>query len=295
LGKFNLSSSSPFLRSLDKNRQSAKGFTLIELLIVIVVLAVLTTILLVTLNPLTQIQKGQDAQRQQDLRQIGSALDTYYNDNNCYPKSIPSSGTSWTSADGKTVYMKKVPGDPTVAGGGRNYAYLTDGTDCPQWDVLLAKVSNTSDYNKNPNAQEKATLCPLTNMGTPCIPNNFAKYNYCVLSGTVNCNIVGTLSAASLDNTPIAPFVTPTNSPVIQPTDTPFPTPTLGPITPCSCANTIAHAYAGQSCQGGGWSDSGFDHSVYNFYCHGIGHFPCPGDPINGCCAGLDNPAATCP
>jgi general secretion pathway protein G len=289
LGKFNLSSSSPFLRSLNKNRQLAKGFTLIELLVVIVVLAVLTTLLLVTLNPLTQIQKGQDAQRQQDLRQITSALDTYYNDNNCYPKGIPSSGSSWTSADGKTVYMKKVPKDPSAAGGGQNYAYLTDGTDCPQWNVLLAKVSNTSDYNKNPTAQQTATLCPLTNMETPCLPTNFAKYNYCVLSGTVNCNLVVTLPATSLDNTP-------TNIPVNNPPiDTPMPTSTLGPVAPCLCANTIAHAPSGKGCSAGGWSDSGFDHSAASFYCHAIGHFPCPGDLTNGCCAGPDNPEATCP
>jgi prepilin-type N-terminal cleavage/methylation domain-containing protein len=38
LGKFNLSSSSPSLGTLDKKHQSSSGFTLIELLIVIIIL-----------------------------------------------------------------------------------------------------------------------------------------------------------------------------------------------------------------------------------------------------------------
>lgn len=290
LGKFNLSSSSPSLGTLDKKHQSSNGFTLIELLIVIIMLAVLTTLALVTLNPIAQIQKGQDAQRQQDLKEINSALDTYYNDNNCYPISLPPSGSSWTSSGGQTLYMQKVPGDPLAAGGGQNYAYLTDGTACPQWNVLFAKVSNTSSYNKNPTADQKATLCPLANMknssGNECVPANYPAYNYCVLSGSVACDTVGGLSAA--------PITVSSNPPGNSGGGTPGGgTPGGGtPPSSCLCANTVSHAFSGQACQGGGWADPGFDHSIYNFYCNN-NTYACSNP--QGCCGGTSNQAATCP
>jgi prepilin-type N-terminal cleavage/methylation domain-containing protein len=297
LGKFNLRNCFAYLRSLGKNDQSSKGFTLIELLIVIVILAVLTTILLVTLNPIAQIRKSQDAQRQQDLKQISTALDAFYNDKNYYPKlgstDVPIGGSYWIDTNNNsTVYMQKVPTDPTAGSGWQDYAYVTDGSDHPQWNVLFAKVSNTSDYNKNPTAQEKAILCPLVNMkdslGSTCVPTNYSKYNYCVLSGTVKCDVIVGLTAQSIGvgsgnggGGGIPPVI-----------NTPTPTPTLGPPPTCVCAATIAHGNGTQPCQGGGWSATGFDHSAYSFYCN-ADTYSCSNP--QGCCGGPTNPAATCP
>ena len=162
---------------LNKNEQS--GFTLIELLIVIVILAVLATMTLVALNPFAQLQKGQDAKREQDLKQIATALDTYYNDKNSYPTALPA------LQSGTPVYMKKIPNDPSFANGWKNYGYLTDGTS-RQWNVLFARVSNTVNYNKTSNAQEKSTLCPLIKMGCP--PTAASGYNYCIVSGNIDTN-----------------------------------------------------------------------------------------------------------
>jgi general secretion pathway protein G len=190
LGKFNFSKSNRSSRFLN----SDKGFTLIELLVVIIMLGVLATFTIMTLDPMTQIQKGQNAQREEDLKQLNSALDTYYNDNNCYPQSagnIPAPGNSWTSSDGKTVYMKKVPGDPSANSGWQNYAYVTDGTTCPQWNVLFAKVALPPKSSEVTDPMQIATRCPLVNVGGTCVPQNFdSGHTYCVLSGNIDCTAI---------------------------------------------------------------------------------------------------------
>jgi prepilin-type N-terminal cleavage/methylation domain-containing protein len=100
------------------------GFTLIELMVVIMILGILATIGLVIFSS-AQV-RGRDAQRKSDLKQISSALEIYYNDYETYPASsngqilgCPSSTSTactWDYGqftDGKTIYLKAVPGDPT--------------------------------------------------------------------------------------------------------------------------------------------------------------------------------------
>lgn len=164
------------------------------------VISILTMAVLTTLNPITQIQKGQDAQRQQDLKQITNALDTYYNDKNYYPTTIPQGGASW-AGDGTTVYMKKVPSDPAASNGWKKYAYVNaytiDGTSSrPQWNVLFAKV-NFTPKDTTDGATVNSTACPLKQMG--CFPENYTGYNYCVISGSIDStacqNIKGFISS----------------------------------------------------------------------------------------------------
>lgn len=57
----------------------SKGFTLIELLVVLVIIASLATLL--TANFVGVRQRGRDAQRKSDLRQIQSAFELYRADN----------------------------------------------------------------------------------------------------------------------------------------------------------------------------------------------------------------------
>lgn len=178
---------------------------------------------------MAQIKKGQDSQRQQDLKQLNSALDAFYNDKNCYPQSIPQSGTTW--ANGQTVYMQKVSSDPTAINGGQNYAYVTDGSTCPQWNVLFAKVNST------PNV---TTACPLNQMSN-CFPTNNTKgYNYCVISGNVACPTllgIGDIAGYSI--------LSPSGgggggTPPPTPTNTPIPTPSGPTPTPCLCGSVAA-------------------------------------------------------
>lgn len=202
------------------------------------------SLLFVLINPVKQIQKGQDAKREQDLKQVNTALDTYYNDKNCYPLSL-SFDSSWTP------YMQKIPQDPAFAGGGSSYIYINDGSNCPQWNVLFAKIS----YKP-----ASSVSCPLEQL-TNCVPSNYVSlgYNYCVLSGKVDCAVISAsvLPIPQPTSTP-TPLPTPTPGPTSTPTLTATPTftPTPTPFcsldysctgTPLKC-NVVLPAGTGQYC-----------------------------------------------
>ena len=63
-----------------------RGFTLIELLVVVSLIGVLATLVLANLNAARQ--RGRDAQRKSDLRNIQTALRLYYNDFDKYPANM---------------------------------------------------------------------------------------------------------------------------------------------------------------------------------------------------------------
>lgn len=153
---------SNFKRSASLFR-ALKGFTLIELIIVTGILGILAGFTLFTLNPFTQFDKAKDSQRQNDIKSIQTAADTFYNDNNCYP-------TSLSSLDER--YIKSIPNDPA----GENYVYIPDPSDCPQWNVLVGKLS------QKPTS---SVSCVLEDFPEACVPTNYDElgYNHCVLSG----------------------------------------------------------------------------------------------------------------
>lgn len=171
---------------------------------------VLLSFLLLFIDPFKQINKARDAQRIQNLKQTNNALDSYYNDTNCYPLSL-SFGNSWQQ--GSAVYMKKVPQDPSCYPGGSCYAYVVDSSTCPQWNVIFAKL-----YSSSVNAP----LCTLEQY-SDCVPSNYAQsgYNYCVVSGEVDC---AQITSMALPASGGAPSGTPTVPPTAGPTATPTPT-----------------------------------------------------------------------
>ncbi|MDD5290385.1 MAG: prepilin-type N-terminal cleavage/methylation domain-containing protein [Patescibacteria group bacterium] len=94
-----------------------KGFTLIELLVVIAIIGLLSTLAVVALN--NARAKSRDAKRVSDIKQIQTALELYYQDNNGYP----SAGAMPTSiATGGNTYMGVVPTNPTPNGITYTYA-----------------------------------------------------------------------------------------------------------------------------------------------------------------------------
>lgn len=117
-----------------------KGFTLIELLVVIAIIALLSTLAVVALG--SARQKSRDAKRLSDVKQIQTALELYFTDQNGYP-TAPTGGVLGSTAakclgangfhantTGDTctspVYMGLVPSNP--APGGADYAYSASST-----------------------------------------------------------------------------------------------------------------------------------------------------------------------
>lgn len=240
MGKLNLSARL-------KPSWNLKGFTLVELLIVISMIGIMISFLILFLDPFKQIEKARDSQRQQSLKQINSALDTFYNDNSCYPPSL-SFGNSWQQ--GEAVYMKKIPQDPSCTGGGSCYAYVTNtSSSCPAWNILFAKI-----YQSSVNSP----TCALEQLSS-CLPSNYYQsgYNYCILSGEVDCAYISSLSlpadaGAGTGGTGGTGGTTPT------PTSGSMPTPTPTGVSGCSkdysCTgnplrcNVIAPPGSGQYC-----------------------------------------------
>jgi len=105
-----------------------KGFTLIELLVVIAIIGLLSTLAVVALN--SARQKSRDAKRVADIKQIQTALELYFADNNTYPVEVSAvvlgdgaTGDTLCGSGGfagtctGTTYMGLVPSAPTPADG----------------------------------------------------------------------------------------------------------------------------------------------------------------------------------
>ena len=105
-----------------------KGFTLIELLVVIAIIGILATLAVVALQ---QARKNaRDAKRIADVRQMQTALELYFNDNQYYPNAVTAGDTI---ASNGVTYMNIVPTAPTPADGtctatSNNYVYTGTGT-----------------------------------------------------------------------------------------------------------------------------------------------------------------------
>lgn len=127
----------------------------------IAILGVLVTIGLVSFA--SAQARGRDTERKSDLKQIATALELYYSDYGKYPTSIggeiggcPSttpvacvwgaSGSSSQFTDGKTVYFKAIPKDPSS---NFNYYYcaVTVGSVANQGFQLFAKLENSQDQD----------------------------------------------------------------------------------------------------------------------------------------------------
>lgn len=141
--------------------KSSAGLTLIELLVVIIVLITFIGTFLIMFDPARQLNRAKDAQRQHDLASLKTALDTYFNDKNCYPAAL---------FNLVTTYIQKLPIDPITK---VSYPYENDDSACPQWVVLYAKLSLPSE-----------SACQLA---ATCRPRNFSTNYACVPLGSVNC------------------------------------------------------------------------------------------------------------
>ncbi len=126
------------------------GFTLLELLIVIVIIGILAVLIVpnLTAGP----QRARDSQRKSDMRNVKTALETYFNDNNQYPGGTGTTGYAGLSTTLVPSYIKTLPVDPK---GGTTaapiYQYTATpggcapgGTACTSYS-LQATLENTKD------------------------------------------------------------------------------------------------------------------------------------------------------
>src|SRR3990167_6664867 len=114
-----------------------KGFTLIELLVVIAIIGILSSVVLASLN--SARQKGRDARRISDVKQIQLALELFYDSNAGYPTGIY--GTILTGPG----YISAVPTDPS------DNTACTDGAQASCYDY--GQLSSGGSYELGANLE----------------------------------------------------------------------------------------------------------------------------------------------
>ena len=129
------------LGSQIKKHKSGAGFTLIELLVVIAIIGLLSTLAVVALN--SARLKARDAKRIDDVKQIQTVLEFYFNDSDSYPYdgggggyvlgvdvTCLGSGGFLAAGCSSPIYMGLVPSNPTPNGTAYTYNALSAGSGC---------------------------------------------------------------------------------------------------------------------------------------------------------------------
>lgn len=147
-----------------KKQSTTSGFTLVELLVVIVIISILAAILMANFVGIRQ--RGRDAERKSNLRQVQAALELYRADSGTYPSTLYSSGClgAFTGAGSTPVYMQKIPCDPmgTSSYNGGSYYYFSPSGNATYF--LIACLENGSDKDSNNlSAPPAGSGAPSTN------------------------------------------------------------------------------------------------------------------------------------
>ncbi|MBU4375336.1 prepilin-type N-terminal cleavage/methylation domain-containing protein [Patescibacteria group bacterium] len=123
-----------------------KGFTLVELLVVIAIIGLLSTLAVVALN--NARQKSRDARRVADIKQVQTALEMYYNDQNGYPTppaaGVCSTGSALGEIEGCCL---DDTGFVAVCGAGVKYMNLVPSNPPPNGETYIITQVDSSTYS----------------------------------------------------------------------------------------------------------------------------------------------------
>lgn len=137
---------------LSFQKVDSRGFTLIELLVVIAIIGMLASVVLSSVG--TARQKGKDARRVADLREIQTALELYATSNGGkYPvvSGWQSQCAAWGGYAANAVipglvpgYLGSFPSDPDMNTAANTccYLYYSDGTNYKMMDHNCPTVTN---------------------------------------------------------------------------------------------------------------------------------------------------------
>ena len=109
-----------------------------EIIIVLSIIGFITVFS--TVNGPIQIQKARDAIRKSHIDTIRKTIEEYYEDNNCYPQTIPACGNSFNSENLTLLY--RIPCDPSSK---LSYTYVPEPNSCPHWYQLYSNLENSKD------------------------------------------------------------------------------------------------------------------------------------------------------
>ncbi|HEY4513280.1 MAG TPA: type II secretion system protein [Candidatus Paceibacterota bacterium] len=142
-------------------KSTNRAFTLIELLVVVAIIGILASVVMASLN--TARAKARDAKRLVELRQIVTATEIFYNDNNTYPSATTSFVYAVVGLTPK--YIATLPEDPTRTRSDRYRYWYTDRTKgytmlvqletdaVPGWCKIVVGSLGYAGWNSVPNCK----------------------------------------------------------------------------------------------------------------------------------------------
>ncbi len=128
-------------------KQKQKAFTLIELLVVISIISILVVLAVIALN--NTRSRARDAKRVADVKQMQTALELYFNENNSYPSVEEFTiGGALISSSTNSILMTEIPSAPSVVDGNcesHQYEYRPL-NDQSSYEILFCTGGNVLNF-----------------------------------------------------------------------------------------------------------------------------------------------------